>query len=65
MKFTLTIACDNSAFFTGKDQDVFEPDYELARLLHLAGERVQHGEFEFSMKDINGTTVARAILEDA
>ncbi len=53
MKFSLEIECDNAAF-----ED--EPATEIGRILREAAKRVEDGNIDFPLRDINGNTVGHA-----
>jgi hypothetical protein len=58
MTFTLTINCDNAAFWAD-DSDKPEQDayYEVARILHDAAKHIENGCAGRRLCDINGNHV--------
>ena len=61
MKFKLEIDCDNSAFCVHDDNNNRrpEPQWEIARILEEAAEKIRDGNREGILLDVNGNSVGK------
>lgn len=61
MKFRLELDCDNSAFCVHDENKNLrsEPQWEIARILEEAAEKVRDGNREGILLDVNGNLVGK------
>lgn len=57
--FTLTFKTDNSSFGESEEEKIFE----VKRILKDVSDKVSHGVFEASIRDLNGNVIGKYSLK--